>query len=170
MGYHIHANGYVIFDKENESRIVEALKRLNHLHYLKTGERYPKTGNVWEDSWFAWMPNDYHLDDSIKTVSAILQMLDYNVFFESRNENGIVRLELGKDGKLGDEEYFFAVLAQEGCDVEMHVTGDDDNWYWCVGSEPLTNGDEEQFLEIHSRPQAYEFQDSVVINWDKVEA
>lgn len=169
MGFHIYANGYVNFNKENESRIVDALKRLNHLHYLKTGARHPKTGNVWEDRWFAWMPNDYHLDDSIKTVSAILQMLDYNVFFQTCNENGMVGLEFDKDNKLGDEECFFAVLAQEGCDVEVSVTSDDDNWYWCVGSETSTNGDEERFLEIHSRPQAYEFQNSVVIDWDKVE-
>lgn len=155
MGYYIYASGTVSFNAKDEPKIVDALKRLNYRHDLKHSGGVPKTGDVWEDKWFAWMPPRYHEDDSITTVAQILNLLGYNterahlpaVAWNYREGDTVLSVE--NDGKLGDESLFFAVMAQQGCLVDVWVTGEDETWQW------RSNGEEGCPLQEWQRPQEY---------------
>jgi hypothetical protein len=155
MGYYIWATGTISFKPEDEPSIVEALKRLNYRHDLKRNGVYPKTGDVWKDTWFAWMPSEYHNDTSITTVAQIIATLGYNVEpavipeHEWKYREGETVLAIEADTKLGDEAFFFAVMAQEGCTIDLWVSGEDDNWQW------RSSGEKGTALEEWSRPQEY---------------
>ena len=123
MGYYIDGYGSVEFDKADESRLVQVLKDLNHKHELKTGGRFPKSGDPYEDSWFAWMPSKYHEDESLNTVQSIMEMLG----FECREiDNGdTIKLDMDYNSKAGSEHVFIRALAENGANVFFSWTGEE---------------------------------------------
>lgn len=136
MGYYVTYRGPITWtDKVSEETLVNALKALNHQHELKTGGRHPKTGDPYEDSWFAWMPNRYHEDASLTTVKSILELLGLEVQeYKSKN---MTQLMINYDNKIGAEEIFFATLAKFGVDVSISAEGEDgDKWqYMTIDNE-----------------------------------
>lgn len=123
MGYYVDGYGSVGFASKDEEKLVQALKDLNHRHELKTGGRFPKTGDPYEDSWFAWMPSRYHEDEDLKTVRDILEL----VGFECREQasGDLVSLDMNYNSKTGAEHVFLRALAENGADVSFHWTGEE---------------------------------------------
>jgi hypothetical protein len=123
MGYYVTYTGTVTFQRGDEDRIVEALKGLNHLHHLKGGGRFPKEGDPYADTWFAWVPRDYHEHDNLTTVEGILRLLGFEVT-EDRDDDEGRTLFLDYSDKVGDEEVFLNELARWGR-VFVEATGED---------------------------------------------
>ena len=132
MGYYVDGYGAVEVLKEDEDRLVQELKDLNHRHELKTGGRFPKTGDPYEDSWFAWVPNDYHKNDELTTVKSIMEMLGFNV--REQDEVGRVSLSMDYSDKTGAEHVFLRALAEAGADVSFEWTGEEHE-RWMVRSK-----------------------------------
>lgn len=124
MGYYVSYRGNINWNSDiEEQTLVDALKALNHQHELKTGGRHPKTGDPYEDNWFAWMPARYHEDESLNTVKSILELLGMEV--EQWSINEMTQLSIRYDNKLGAEEIFFATLAKLGVSLELEAEGED---------------------------------------------
>lgn len=131
MGYYVTMNGEVQFQRSEEARIVEGLKALNHRHDLKTGGRSPKTGDPYEDNWFAWVPSRYHEDESLVTVAGVLALLGVESEEGAEYGDGLVTLTVTYDNKNGAHDVFLDALASLGCSVDVEVRGEDgERWMW----------------------------------------
>jgi len=142
VGYYITLSGTVTFFAEDEARIVQGMKALNHRHDLKTGERNPKTGDPYEDKWFAWTEPRYHEDDSITTVEGILDLIGVEVTYTPDHSDdwsggwdqsllGDKRLHIEYANKWGAHEVWFTELARLGVFVDVEGVGEEhDRWLW----------------------------------------
>ena len=127
MGYYVTYDGEVSFPTEREGEIVAALKALNHRHDLKTGGRFPKSGDPYEDYWFSWLPPRYHEDERLDNVESILIMLGFDTN-DIRQQGGYTTIAVTYDNKIGSEEVFLNELAKFGW-VDIYATGEDgDKW------------------------------------------
>jgi hypothetical protein len=127
MGYYVTGNGSISFRKSDEEKLVRFLKDLNHRHELKTGGKWPKSGDPYEDSWFAWMPQRYHEDTSLTSVADILELLGFEV--NEIDSDEWMTYALVYDNKTGAEDVFIKALADNGADVNIEWTGEDgEHW------------------------------------------
>jgi len=133
MGYYVDGYGNASFKPEQETELVQKLKDLNHRHELKTGGCSPKSGDPYKDKWFAWMPADYHTDESLTRVQDILELVGFEVSEHERD--GSVVLDLAYNNKTGCEQTFLEELARAGAKVSM-------NWKGEEGEEWAVRGDD----------------------------
>lgn len=137
MGYYVTYEGEISFPSNREDVIVDALKALNHRHELKGGGRHPKTGDLYDDYWFAWMPSRYHEDESLSTLQSILEMLGFEQTY-SETDNGWTTITVTYDNKIGSEEIFLNEISRFGR-IDIYASGEDgDKWrYLTVNGELL---------------------------------
>lgn len=138
MGYYVTYRGIIeIPDAVDEQEVLQQLKDLNHKHELKTGGRWPKSGDPYEDSWFSWLPPKYHEDERLDSIDKILDMLGFGVDEGGRGEFGRV-LRLDYDSKIGSEVHFLKVLADAGCFVDLEAEGEDGaKWHYFSADNEL---------------------------------
>lgn len=122
MGYYVTAQGTITWDEGKEHEILTAMNDLNHQHHLKSGQRWPKGGDPYEDTWYAWMPSRYHEEGH--DIEGILELIGYRTdrIYDSA---GIVRVSVHKDDKIGDEAPFLATMAAHGARVNITYQGED---------------------------------------------
>lgn len=132
MGYYVNGGGTVTFPKVREAELVQALKDLNHRHDLKRGHRTPKTGDPYEDCWYSWMPPRYHEDETLQTVSDMLEVVGFSVSEEDIGD--MVTLRLYYEDKSGCEQLFIEALGRNSCVVETTWHGEDAE-SWQVSAE-----------------------------------
>lgn len=157
MGYYVDGYGSVEFANKDEDRLVQGLKDLNHRHELKTGGRFPKQGDPYEDSWFAWMPSRYHEDETLTTVAEILELVGFEVDVRVIDDQTV--LSLNYNSKTGAEQVFIEQLGKLGAKVLMHWVGEEgENWEVRAG-EGLVESRET--VKTWTDWQEYSMQDTV---------
>jgi hypothetical protein len=128
MGYYVTAQGTIEMPRSLEAEALHALRMLNYQHELKRGRRSPATGNPFDDSWYAWIPERYHEDPDINSVQDILEMVGYEVTLARKA--GLNVYTLLYDNKTGQEEVFLNCLAGYA-QVSIDMLGEDgQRWRW----------------------------------------
>ena len=131
MGYYVTGKGSISFDVDKEEALVKVLKDLNHQHHLKTGGTWPKTGDPYKDSWFAWMPAKYHEDENLNSVVKILEMLGFSC--EEKATPTVKFVDVYYDNKTGAEQIFIEALAKSGAFVNIVWEGEEgERWHVSV--------------------------------------